>query len=933
VIAEFLRKVLPEGLIVVAVPVGKGFRHEVCTTAEEAAEWSIKFDAQGKDVYMGMGGLKQPKTAEGKVRVGTNIAQLKCLFIDLDVGDDPKKYTTQVEALQSLKTFCKETQFPAPMLVNSGGGIHAYWPFETAMEAGEWKGLATTFKAALAAYGLKTDPTITADSARVLRVVGTHNYKLKDNKRPVSLLRDVPPYPNKELVTAVLNLAARYQITPRSMVEVAPSKPSVFGDNTATVYPPSELGKILGHCATMASIAETGGPSGKIWMLGLGVAMATVNPDESCMRISERYPDFDIDDMKRKIYRLKEQQIGPTLCTTFADHEDNKCAGCPHMGLIKSPIMLGVVGIKHLPVIVNIKDEETGEWSKDETQVTPYPYVLVNGKIVKKAGASLDSEGNPQADIVVCPYNLYPVNRSYNERTDSESTLWRVVDKDGIKRDFTLKQSILAKPEAMHGEILDKGLYLTQTQAKATVGFMVAYIKQLQETIATEKMFSRLGWRDNYTKYVLGGTLFKADGTQEQHPVSSDITRAVRGLDSAGTLEGWKEAMKFYLAPGHEAHRFAVYCGFGSPLLHMTGIKGVVVAATGESGAGKTTAVLAANSIMGHPKELVIDGNESGITENALYVMYAARSSIMLHLDEVTRMRPEVFGRFCLAAPQGRPKDSLTQTREIRENTLFWEGTAIATANTNLYHVLASSRADATAEAMRLFQLNFPVPTSHTKTEADKFLRDIGKNYGTAGPVFLQFVVSNYATVCSRVEKMMALVDTKAQITSAERFYSAEVAANFTGAMAARKLGLLEGWPVEQDFEWIIRQITGIRSTITEDISTPRETISEFLEARVGETLVVNQTINSNIAPRVDQAPRGALSIRHEIDTNKMYVMKSEFKRYCQDIGANYSAIQNDLETRGILLDRNKLIVLGRGTDFGKGQVRCWELDMSKLKV
>jgi hypothetical protein len=118
-----------------------------------------------------------------------------------------------------------------------------------------------------------------------------------------------------------------------------------------------------------------------------------------------------------------------------------------------------------------------------------------------------------------------------------------------------------------------------------------------------------------------------------------------------------------------------------------------------------------------------------------------------------------------------------------------------------------------------------------------------------------------------------------------------------------------------------------------EHISAPKETISEFLESKVGETLVVAQTTNSNIAPRVDQAPRGALSIRHETDTKKMYVMKSEFKRYCQETGANYSAIQNDLELRGILLDRNKLIVLGKGTDFGKGQVRCWELDMNRLEM
>ena len=48
-IASFLRKVLPDGLIVVATPAGKGFRHEVCNTVEDAAKWALEFDGKGKD--------------------------------------------------------------------------------------------------------------------------------------------------------------------------------------------------------------------------------------------------------------------------------------------------------------------------------------------------------------------------------------------------------------------------------------------------------------------------------------------------------------------------------------------------------------------------------------------------------------------------------------------------------------------------------------------------------------------------------------------------------------------------------------------------------------------------------------------------------------------------------------------------------------------
>jgi hypothetical protein len=150
--------------------------------------------------------------------------------------------------------------------------------------------------------------------------------------------------------------------------------------------------------------------------------------------------------------------------------------------------------------------------------------------------------------------------------------------------------------------------------------------------------------------------------------------------------------------------------------------------------------------------------------------------------------------------------------------------------------------------------------------------------------------------------------------------------------MIARKLGLIDGFPIEKDWAWAIDQIAGVRATIQEHHAAPKEILSEFLEARVGETLVISQTMGVNIAPRVDQAPRGALSVRHEVDTHLIYLLKNEFKRYCIETGANYGAIQDELVCGGVLLDHDSKKVLGAGTDFGKGQVRCWMIDVKQLQ-
>ncbi len=61
---------------------------------------------------------------------------LKALYLDLDCGEGKAStgsgYATQLDALEALRDFCEKCGLPRPLIVDSGGGIHAYWPFEDA---------------------------------------------------------------------------------------------------------------------------------------------------------------------------------------------------------------------------------------------------------------------------------------------------------------------------------------------------------------------------------------------------------------------------------------------------------------------------------------------------------------------------------------------------------------------------------------------------------------------------------------------------------------------------------------------------------------------------------------------------------------------------------------------------------------------------------
>ena len=83
-------------------------------------------DNTGWDVYMAMGSF-----AERGKRTNDRVQNVKALFLDLDIDeDDERKYSTQREALNELRSFCRELKLPKPFIVNSGRGIHVHWAFK-----------------------------------------------------------------------------------------------------------------------------------------------------------------------------------------------------------------------------------------------------------------------------------------------------------------------------------------------------------------------------------------------------------------------------------------------------------------------------------------------------------------------------------------------------------------------------------------------------------------------------------------------------------------------------------------------------------------------------------------------------------------------------------------------------------------------------------
>ena len=172
------------------------------TKLEQAAEAAMRLSAGGKDVYFGVGLRREPvyKEKDGRKYLvrgeNTDVIAIPGLWIDVDVfGEAHKKQSLPPSIDDAMSLFAVLPRNPS-IIVDSGHGLHAYWLFEQPVyfdDAGRqhiervishWQRM---IRDEATRRGWEIDNT--ADLARVLRVPGTTNYKIKDKPMPVQVIK------------------------------------------------------------------------------------------------------------------------------------------------------------------------------------------------------------------------------------------------------------------------------------------------------------------------------------------------------------------------------------------------------------------------------------------------------------------------------------------------------------------------------------------------------------------------------------------------------------------------------------------------------------------------------------------------------------------------------------------------------------------------
>lgn len=979
---DFLNLVWPStGHYLIAIPsqyvdhknngkVTKFFKHFAFTTIADAANYALALANDRdtpSDVFFALGTVKEDLThvrkddreALGKKVRGIhrsgfdNTQALKAYWLDLDVdmakASTGQAYATREDAAAGLRGFCQAMGLPRPYVTSSGGGFHAYWPLTEPLDPDQWQHYANILRQLSDSWGLRADPSRTADRASVLRPLGTHNWKTGQPRTVVLAVTGVVT-DTQQFLKRLAFLAETMSLPPVEPRHVVPQIPGTLPQLVAGQGPSVEVlneqaahgagyelpdpRKVVANCPQLSwQAANQALVPEPLWYAMIGCLRHAKDGVKAIHFMSRQSPTYDAGNTDAKIAQHANGGFGPTTCAVFEQHNPTGCQGCPFKGKIKTPLAT-VRELKQVaPPTVQLQ-LANGTQAQVALPPPPKPFKRVTNPLTGSARLAMtvgDAKTGSQQDEIIYEYDLFPTRLIFDERENGYNVVInRWLPQDGWM-EFSLPTGKLYDRKQLAITFGSIGVWPDVGMVDNVVQYMLAYIRDLQKVAQSNVVYAQLGWRLDQGKFILPDRVVTANGVEAMTP-SRNVLNTLGWRDPRGDLETWKKIAAVYERPGMEAHQFGFGVGFASPLFAFTNFNGMIVSMVGRAGAGKSSSAMMANSVWGHPKMGWADAEHD--TQRAFYQKLGVLKNLPATYDEHTNLEGELISDLCYAVSKGQGRQRLRGNAEAMENHGNYQLMMLMTGNTSLNSRLAVAKADASAESARVFEYEVPANTL-SKAEADLYWGPGGQlddNFGLAGPVYAQQLLASQDWAKDRIRHWVRAVDQAGQVSSGERFWSAGVACVLVGFELANACGLTN-CDIDRLFQFAVRVIQDMRTVVTENTRSPVGAISEYFNSNLRSALIVNSDGTATSPPVMLHEPSDRLRIRYEKHRGVLYLDRADFNRFCGQRQVDAKALGKELLRLGVLRGTNTKLTLGKGTIYSGMQTICWVVDMKHPEV
>ena len=889
-----------------------------------------------------------------KMRNPANYGRAKSLWIDLDCGKDKAAkgdgYLTKMDAVKAILTFCKTNEFPEPMIVDSGNGIHCYWPFTKAVKPEVWQPMANALKAVLAHHHVLADPTVTADMSRILRPAGATNRK-RDPK-PVVVKRAVAELDPKDLWGRLKWLVTEASLKPEAVRVVTDDINDDLTAHTA-IEIPSSAELTAERCNQVAMMRDTQGDvSYDHWRGVIGIIKFSTEGVELAHKWSERraetgHSNTDVD------VRYNTWGSAPTTCEFFSRCNPEGCAGCEAKRVnekLKTPLVLGRFMEQSVESIAIVEVEGDTEETEIKIPALPLGYKFSNGVMCR--------ELKDKSDIMVAyPFsrNLFYPTRRIRKENGEFSLGYRVHLPRNKVRDFELDTNLVNAPQKLMDGL---GKYeITTTNNKDALMHLSAYVRDYLEKLKEEteevNTLTEFGWRDNYQDFLVGNRLYHSDGTVREVFVGGKAHSQLSLYPKPrGSMEDYAKALNFlYAGQGQEHWQYAITSGFGSLLTPFSDslYKGCILSLWGnQTSRGKTTVCHAALYAFGNAQKMTINGSK-GATVNALHNMFGALQNLPMLIDEATHIEQKEFSALAYSVSNGEERKRLSSsaTKGLQmADAGSWALTPYMTANKDMLSLLASENGNTEAEAVRLIQIHID---SYTRKDFEpgevvSAMKEIEANMGSAGDVFIRHLVTNLADVREMLGRWESRYNT-AVSDPKYRKYRSHGSCTLTAAEITNKLGITQ-FDLEALYNFSITLFTDLGITIAENNTvSPEDALGMMLNELQSRFIVTSEYRKAN-HPQGLQTPirqvngtpagryvTGTVGVKHpEEHAGRVYVVRKEAHDWCEEKRLNLKEILAYASDVGILIPMATKFTIGRGSTTTTGNATCFCLNYAKYQ-
>ena len=875
---DFLNSVLPTQGTYCSVGIGSGVVKQAFhpTIADIETRCGL-LATQGTDAYFALASFKDDTS-----RKVDNAAFLRSFFLDLDCGVG-KPYADQAAAAQALSIFISNTGLPSPIVINSGGGLHVYWPLTEDVPVSEWIPHAKSLKRLCAQHNLHADPAVTADAVRILRLPGTSNFKLEE-ARAVQIVAQGQP----------TDLSVFTAMFPPAPVDLSAAKQ--FGmDDSSREIAGGDFPKCMFSRVASRSLKDTGCAQIKDaltnaatleeprWRAMLSIAIRCEDGATAIHKASSAHPGYTAANTEAKAAETK----GPYTCQWYKDNYAAGCKGCKHT--ISSPILLGKI-VEAAPVaddhyVIEQETEDDVPAARTVIPVYPYPYFRgKNGGVYRK---DRDKDGE-EVEVEIYPDDLYLTERFFdsNENDVGDGEMVGInlhMRKDGVRRFFAPVTTLFAT-DKLRDLLVRNGVVAYGKKLEVLMAYFASAIRKLQSQYTANRTRNQMGWTPDLLGFVVGELEYTATGVKLAPPASGTRQLAA-AFKPTGSLSEWKKIANFYDRPGLEPHALALFFGFGSPLLRLIEgnvVKGAMVHLKHNgSGSGKSTAQMVANSIFGHPDDLLMKKEDTYASKMHMLGMV---NSLIYTVDEITNEKAEVLSDMAYGFTSGRGKHRMeSQSNKMRANHTTWCNITLTSGNASVTDVLQQYKSTADGELRRVLELSVPKYTGATKQEIDAVFSKLVTNFGVAGPVYIEYIMTNMDGVRTMLTKMQNKLDQELGLDQSDRFYSAILTCAFVGALISRRLNLHD-IDIPHVYTYAVAAVNDQRSATKADVGDPntiaQEALAAFINENVNNALVASMPQLGGLPDRPAITPKGPLRMRYDPLSRELSIAVPELRRF-----------------------------------------------------